>query len=473
MSQPVPAGPKIWGVRELVNYLKRAFARDRNLAELGVRGELTDYVQSGIGHVYFGLKEPSGAVLKCFVRNTYAPDLPLLQNGLEATAFGSLGLYEGRSQYQLIVTSVQLVGAGALAAAYEKMKRKLEAEGLFDGVRKRPIPRYPFRVVLVSSSEGEGARDFVTIVRAKAPQIEVRFVPTVVQGQGAAESIARALAQAARPGVDVVVLARGGGSDEDRLPFNEESVARAIAASRVPVLTAIGHQGDHHIADDVADREAATPTAAAELLVTGFAALPQRLRDSRARMRSCLQNRIDERRARLARAAGSPYLQRFERVTDVLAERIDRLQTGVVGAEREVIRRNDLYVRELERRLGRHDPRAELAARATRVAGLREALGVRIATRLATARRDAADAARTLDGKTAARLQSSAHRLALWSARLKGKNPETILQQGYAIVRHNGRVVSDAGDIALGELVEAQLSRGTLTARVEATAQDG
>ncbi|MFY9781422.1 MAG: exodeoxyribonuclease VII large subunit [Candidatus Baltobacteraceae bacterium] len=473
MSQVVPAQPKVWGVRELVNYLKRAFAHDRNISELGVRGELTDHSRSGFGHVYFGLKEPNGAVLKCFVRSTYVPDLPPLENGLEATAFGSLGLFEGRSQYQLVVTSVQLVGAGRLAAAYEKIKRKLEAEGLFDGVRKRPIPRYPFRVALVSSPEAEGARDFLTILRAKAPQIGVRLVATSVQGQGAADSIARALAQAGRLDVDVVVLARGGGSDEDRLPFNDESVARAIAASRVPVVTAIGHQGDHHIADDVADREAATPTAAAELLVAGFSALPQRLRDSRARLRSSLQHRIDERGRRLERAAGSAYLQRFERISDVLSERVDRLLTGVVGAEREVIRRNDLYLRELERRLGRYDPRAQLAARATRVAGLREALGMRLATRLTTARRDANDAARTLESTAAARLQGAGHCLALWTARLEGKNPEKILQQGYAIVRHGGRVVSDAGAVAAGDLIEAQFSRGTLAARVEATAQDG
>ncbi len=466
--------PKVWGVLELVNYVRRSLLKDPRLLDLGVRGELTELSRrSTIGHVYFGLKEPSGAVLKCFVRSAFAPDLPPLENGLEATAFGSLGLYEGRSQYQLNVTSVQLVGAGRLAAAYERMKRKLEAEGLFDGVRKRPITRYPFRIALVSSREAEGARDFLAILRAKAPHVDVRFVPTAVQGQNAAESIARALAQAGRLDIDVVVLARGGGSDEDRLPFNDESVARAIAASRVPVVTAIGHQGDHHIADDVADREAATPTAAGESLVAGFAAFPQLLRDTRARLRASLQHRIDERRSRLRRAADSAYLQRFERVSDVLEERVDRLLTGVVSAEREIIRRNDLYLRDLERRLAQHDPRAQLAARAARVTGLREALGARIATRLTTARRDADDAARKLDGTTAARLQSAAHRLALWTARLEGKNPETILQQGYAIVRHNGRVVADAADVAPGELVEAQVSRGRLTARVEATTQDG
>jgi exodeoxyribonuclease VII large subunit len=473
LSQPASTSPKVWGVRELVNYLRRSLTQDARLSELGVRGELTEFAKSGIGHVYFGLKEPSGAVLKCFVHSRFVSDLPPLENGLEATAFGAIGLFEGRSQYQLSVTSVQLVGAGRLAAAYEKIKRKLEAEGLFDGVRKRPIPRYPFRVALVSSPEAEGARDFLTILRTKAPQIRVRVVPTAVQGQNAADSIARALAQAGRLDADVVVLARGGGSDEDRLPFNDENVARAIVASRVPVVTAIGHQGDHHVADDVADREAATPTAAAELLIAGFVALPQLLRDSRARLRSSLQHRIDERTARYRRAAGSAYLQRFERVSDVLSERVDRLLTSVVSAEREVIRRNDAYVRELERRLNRYDPRAQLAARATRVAGLREALHRRMATRLATARRDASDAARMLEGAAAARLQRAGHRLALWTARLEGKNPETILQQGYAIVRHNGRVIGAAADVAVGDAIEAQLSRGTVTARVEATAQDG
>jgi exodeoxyribonuclease VII large subunit len=464
---------KVWGVRELVNYLARTLVRDQRLQELAVRGELTELSRSSIGHVYFGLKEPSGAVLKCFVRSSHAGDLPPLQDGIEATAFGAVGLYPGRSQYQLNVTSVQLVGAGRLAAAYEKIKRKLEAEGLFDGTRKRPIPRYPFRVALVSSPEAEGARDFLTILRTKAPHIAVRFVATPVQGPLAAEALARALAQAGRLDVDAVVLARGGGSDEDRVPFNEEVVARAIAGSRVPVLTAIGHQGDHHVADDVADREAATPTAAAELLIEGFLAWPRLVRDCRGRMRACVQNRIEERRARLARAAGSAYLQRFERVSDVLAERVDRLLTALTLAAREMLRRNDIYTRELDRRLGRFDPRAQLAARRARVRGLREALGLHLTTRLATARRDARDAGRALERSSAGGLEATRHRLALWTARLEGKNPDTILQQGYAVVRRNGRVVSDAADVAPGELVEAQLSRGRLSARVEAAVQDG
>jgi len=473
MSPDAAPTPRVWGVRELLNYLARQLRFDPKIQELGVRGEVTDLSPaSGAGHVYFALKEPSGALLKCFVRNTAARALPKIENGVEAIAFGSLGTYEYRSQFQLFVTGVQLVGAGALAAVYERMKRKLEAQGLFDPSRKRPIPRFPFHIALVSSPDAEGANDFLGIVR-RVPAVAVSIHRTVVQGPAAPESIARAIGVASRSGADVIVLARGGGSDEDRLPFNEEIVARAIAAAHVPVITAIGHRGDHHIADDVADREVATPTAAAELLVAEFEGVERRLRAATERMRSVVDGRVERHRSRLRLLAHSPYLQRFDRLTDARAERVDRLLELVTARRSVVVHRKTQQLRALEARLGPVDPRARLAERRGRLAALSASLGTAWANDRTHAERDLRDAVRGLAPALSGRLLRATSRAALLAARLAGKDPEAILQQGYAIVRSDGRIVRDAATLRIGAILEAQLSRGTVRARVEETRSDG
>jgi exodeoxyribonuclease VII large subunit len=467
------AAPRVWGVRELLNYVARQFRFDQKLQDLAVRGEITDVSPAGAtGHVYFALKEPSGALLRCFVRNTNARALPKLENGMEAIAYGSLGTYEYRSLLQLSVTELQLVGAGALAAVYERIKRKLEAEGLFDPSRKRPIPRYPFRVALVSSPEAEGANDFLGIVR-EAKVIAVRVFRTAVQGAMAPEAIARALMTASRSGADVIVLARGGGSDEDRLPFNDELVARTIVTSKVPVVTAIGHRGDHHIADDVADREVATPTAAAELLVAKFKAAEGVLRAARDRTRAVVEARVEQRRGRLRGLAQSPYLQRFERVTDALAQRSDAALARVIARHGAVIARKLQRLRALEVRLAPADPRARLAERRGRLTAL--ALSLRTSWQNARVHRerDLRDALRGLDPAYAALVARTRSRVALLGARLDGKDPEAILQRGYAIVRSEGRVVRDASTLRPGSTIDAKLSRGTVRARVEETSTDG
>jgi len=469
---PAPA-PKVWGVRELINYVERTLTRDPRMTDLGVRGEVTGLSHSSSGHVYFDLKEPSGAILKCFVRNGFAADLPALENGIEAIAFGSVSVYADRSQVQLQVTHAQLVGAGRLAAMYERIKRRLEAEGLFDPARKRALPRYPFSVALVSSSEAEGARDFRRLLRDKAPYVRVTLFPTIVQGLTAAESIARMVTFAGRSDAQVVVIARGGGSDEDRIPFNDELVARAIVNSPLPVVTAIGHQGDHHIADDVADREAATPSNAVDILAANFVALPAFLQGARERVRALVQQGITHRREKLRRIVSSPYLQRFGRATDALAQRVDQLHKNLTLHEREVLRRKHAQLYGLERRLLGFDPRARLATRAERLSGLEGRLIAAARRHLETLRRAARDRESRVTTIARARLETRGQRLALLAAQLEGKNPDTILQQGYAIVRHEGRVVRDAAQLAAGAAIEAQLARGLLRAKVEETMQDG
>ncbi len=465
--------PRVWGVRQLINYVGKAFANDPRLSDLGVRGEITGLSRPPSGHVYFGLKEPSGATIKCFVRSSYARALPDIQNGIEATAYGSLGVYPDRSELSLNVASVELGGAGKLAAVYERIKRKLEQEGLFDAARKRALPRFPFRIALVSSPGADGAKDFLGVVRAKAPAALVTVVATPVQGVGAAEQIAAALAAAGRFAPDVIALVRGGGSDEDRLPFNEESVARAIAAAKAPVITAIGHRADHHIADDVADCSAATPTAAAERLVEGFATVHAVIGEDVERMRKRVRRLLADALGRTAELAASPYLRSFDRAHNALAQRVDRLSADLGARQAAVIHRRSGVLRALERRLIENDPGVRLAQRLGRVQAGTAALQRAAAGRVARGQRRLDLAGRGLQPATAASLLRAGTRLAILSARLDGKDPAAILQQGYAIVRRDGRAIRDARELAAGEAVEAQLWRGTFRARVEETQGDG
>ena len=468
-----PSQPRVWGVRELLNYVKKWVERDERLADLGVRGEVTGWTISRLGHAHFSLKEPSGAMLRCFVGKTSVPALPQIANGIEATAYGRLSVYTDRSELSLYVTSLALVGAGKLAAVYERIKRKLEAEGLFDPARKRAIPRYPFRVALISSPEAEGARDFWSIVRAKAPAMSVKLFATPVQGAFAAAAIAEAIARAVRWSPDVIAVVRGGGSDEDRLPFNEEVVARAIAAAPIAVVTAIGHRADHHVADDVADGSFATPTAAAQALVAGFADFPRTVADGLGRIRGLVAQRIGADGERLRRLSASPYLLGFDRLGDTLTQRVDRLVEAVAGRHAATIHRHAERVRALERRLATNDPSARLAERSGRFRSATAAMDRAWTVRAGRAQRDVADAARGLAVSAREALQRLNTRAALLAARLGGKDPEAILQQGYAIVRVGKRVLKDAVQAHVGESIEARLWRGTIRARVEETQGDG
>ena len=463
---------KVWGVRELVNYLSRKITSDDRLRGIEVRGEVSNYSPRG-GIVYFALKEPSGVVLNCVVMRDHLRALPPLRNGLEAVAYGSVALYDRGSQYQLLTEAVRLLGAGVLAEAYERMKRKLAAEGLFDPARKRPIPHYPFRIALVSSADGQGTQDVMRKLHEEVPYVKIRLFATPVQGPNAAPAIAEALRRASNSSAQVIALVRGGGSDEDRLPFNEEVVARAIVASRVPVVTGIGHQTDHHIADDVADLEAFTPTDAAKRLSAFFVALPDKLHAARERMRSSVNARIAERRARLRRLQGSVFFQNFRRSAHGLEQQLSHLQTKLEHAQAAVLRARVDALRPIERRLQRFDPSAVLAVRRRRLSEIRDALprrwaaGVRVpAERELRARRERLAAA------WAGRFRLAQARLDVVQAKLGGKNPAAILQQGYAIVRFEGRALRDAAEVGTGALVEAQLSRGTLVARVEKTERD-
>lgn len=266
MTQMSLLQPTTWSVSQVTHYLKDLLESDQNLADLWVQGEISNFSQPRSGHLYFTIKD-TRAALKCVMwRNMAQRQRYLPRDGDAVEVHGSIGVYEVSGQYQLYADLIRPLGEGALYQEFLRLKAQLEAEGLFDQERKRPIPKWPHRIGIITSPTGAALRDMLNTLRRRYPLVEVILAPTAVQGDEAPVGIVNALYtlnQIAK--LDVVLMARGGGSIEDLWAFNDEAVARAIATSEVPVISGVGHETDFTIADFVADLRAPTPTAAAEL----------------------------------------------------------------------------------------------------------------------------------------------------------------------------------------------------------------
>src|SRR3989440_2347786 len=269
-----------------------------------VQGEVSNYKLHPSGHQYFTIKD-GGAQIGCVIwRDTMAPLRQPLADGAHVQVFGTVSVFEARGQYQISVQIVQPRGIGLLQAKFEALKRKLDAEGLFDPARKRALPRCPKRMGIVTSPSGAAIRDILNVLRRRAPWLSILISPVRVQGSGAAQEIAVAIRELAKPNenfaaVDLIVVTRGGGSMEDLWEFNEEIVARAIADLSVPIVSAIGHEIDFTICDFVADLRAPTPSAAAELIVPDVLDLRRRLQELAGCVQKCLQNFLEHQRTRL------------------------------------------------------------------------------------------------------------------------------------------------------------------------------
>ncbi len=412
------------------------------LQRIAIVGEVTEIKRLRDGHLSMKLKEGE-AVLSCFSFATEAQRFPAIREGLMVRAEGSIEIWSVRSAYQLRAVSISLVGEGKLAAEIEELRVRLRAEGAFDLSRKRDVPAFPRRIALVTSDDDARA-DFEGRMRSDAPHVEIVFLPTRVQGKGAEIEVADALDRASRENVDVVVLTRGGGSSDDRLTFNREPVVRAILRSRHPVVAALGHLKNRHLADEVADLSLPTPTAAAVHLAGEWHRAHERTRTLRER---------------LARGYRSVVADRTQRV-QLAGAALDR---GARTLMRGCVERT----RSLERRLGQRSPAARVEAWRVGVVGAAARLSAwpsraldRYAA-LAGARGDALMRSRD-------RLQERLHRrIERAEAALDREDPTRPLARGYAIVAKDGAAIRDAAALAPGDEVTARLMRGTFGARVE------
>lgn len=352
---------RILKVEQVVRFLRELFDSNSMLQDLWVQGQISNVTKSAQGHYYFTLKERD-CQLGCVLFRT-AMDAQLVApiNGMAAVVHGRITVYESRGLFQLVADLIQPEGVGKLHLQYEQLKQRLTREGLFDQGRKRPLPKWPRRIGVVTSPTGAVFHDIVNVVRRKYPACQLILAPAFVSGDQAAPSVVAALRALNRSGLaQVIIVARGGGSLEELWPFNDERVARAIFASRVPVVSAVGHETDVTIADLVADVRAPTPSIAAELTVPDLAAELRRLREYQARLDALLPARLGELRTRVAALQAS-----LERNSPLARLRHDRerclaLRAGLDGAIRHATAIRRERVHSLERQLALMNPYATL-----------------------------------------------------------------------------------------------------------------
>jgi len=344
------ASVRVWTVRELTASLKAILEREFGL--LWVEGEVSTLRQPRSGHIYFTLKDEQAQLRAVLFRRDASRLRFALEQGMQVLVLGEVTVYEAAGEYQIIARRVEPRGLGALQAAFEQLKRRLDAEGLFDPARKRPIPFLPRRIGVVTSPTGAAIRDILRVIEQRFPSVYLLVAPVRVQGEGAAAEIAAAidLLNGQRPPLDVLIVGRGGGSMEDLWAFNEEVVARAVARSGVPVISAVGHEIDTTICDLVADLRAATPSNAAEQVVQRREELAGRLRRLAGHLQQAMRAGMAERRARLATRAATLARQAPEARLRRLQQRVDELDLRLASALRGRLER---AARRLDRAAGR------------------------------------------------------------------------------------------------------------------------
>ena len=433
--------------REVRLHLEAGFPR------VVVEAEISNLSRPASGHFYFSLKDDQ-AQLRCALFRSAALKSGLgaglrLENGMKVLARGRISLYEPRGDFQMIVDSVQEAGEGELQRQFEALKQKLQDEGLFDPARKRPLPPYPLRIGLVTSPRGAAVRDILHVLQRRWPLARVRLYPVLVQGDGAAREIRRALEAANRHGwSQLLIVGRGGGSLEDLMAFNDESVARAVHASAVPVVSAVGHETDFSIADFVADLRAPTPSAAAELATPDQAALRETFERGGRQLQRRMRDRLQRDSQRLDHL-GHRLHQRHP--ASRLAEQRRRLQTLDAAARRAVRRSLEARLqrlRTLSARLAAHRPERRIAELAARLASARRALDRLTLGAVHTRRQQLGDLARTLHAVS----------------------PLAVIGRGYAVLTSpaTGTVVSSVQQADAGDRITARLQDGRLDCRVEA-----
>ncbi|MDN5326876.1 MAG: exodeoxyribonuclease large subunit [Moorella sp. (in: firmicutes)] len=353
---------KVLAVRELTAYLQRLMSNDGRLANVWVKGEISNLRSPASGHLYFSLKDPA-ATLRCVMFQGRSRGLAMgLRDGLEVIARGQVAIYPRDGVYQLYVAEIFPAGTGLASLALQELTARLEREGLFATDRKRPLPLLPRRVGLVTSPTGAALRDMITISRRRFPGIELVLAPARVQGEAAPRQLALALELLAkRGGVDVIIIGRGGGSAEDLSAFNTEMVARAIYACPVPVIAAVGHETDLTLADRVADRRAPTPSAAAEMAVPVRAELEQRLESLAKRARRGLEHRLELARARLERLTKSSGLDRPRQELYYRQQYLDGVEQRLLASWERRSREREQGLKLLAARLEAASPLAILA----------------------------------------------------------------------------------------------------------------
>ncbi len=415
----------IYSVSELTRRIKQTLESD--IGSVWLEGELSNVSRPSSGHCYFTLKDETAQIAGVLFRGARRQAQCEPADGLRVRCQGEITVYERQGRYQIIVRRMEQAGQGALQARFEALKKKLAQEGLFDAARKKPLPRLPLRVGIVTSPTGAALRDMLNVTARRFPNLHILLAPVKVQGADAPAEIAEAIARlnAWPDGLDALIVGRGGGSLEDLQAFNEETVARAIAQSRIPVISAVGHEIDFTISDFVADLRAPTPSAAAELVIGRKEDFEALLRQADRRLIRACQEHLNDIRHRLIRARDSYVFREPAHGVRQIAQRLDTAEMRL---------------------------RAALLAR-------RQALAQRIG-----------DLARRLPHPMQLRQHTERERLRRLAGQLRALNPLAVLERGYGIATNaRGSILADAAALKSGDKVQVRLAHGGFAAAVEQT----
>ena len=440
---------RVYSVTELNAAIRAAL--ENEFPDVWVSGEISGVKLATSGHYYFTLKEAQAQVRAVAFRSAHRYWKFKPQDGLAVLARGRIDVFEARGEYQLIVELLEPLGHGALQLAFEQLKKKLGGEGLFEPSRKRPLPRYPQRIGIVTSPRGAVISDMLQILSRRFPGLHIRLFPALVQGEGSVEEVCRGIDYFSRnPWAELVIVARGGGSLEDLWTFNEEAVARAIARCAIPVVSAVGHETDVTIADFVADLRAPTPSAAAEMIVCTRHELLERIAGREQKLVHATRYRLAVLSRRWQRQGIERPLGLLHRAMGRQAQRVDELEFRLRDFLRTLLERQSRAQRALVARLNYFDLRPRFVADRRRL--------------------DRAHAAAAQSvGWQLARRRGAVEQL---SAKLSQLSPLLILDRGYAIVTNpSGAIVKDSAAAPPASTIQVRLAKGRLSATVANAAE--
>ena len=444
-TAPARARRRVVTVSEVTSEIRNTL--ESGFGDLWIEGEISNCRVWNTGHVYFTLKDSTAQLKGVMFRTAYRYLKFKIEDGLHVVARGRLSVYEPKGEYQLVCEHMEPHGRGALQLAFEQLKRKLHAEGLFAAERKRAIPALPRKIGIVTSLDGAALRDILKVLGRRHPNAHIVIRPVRVQGEGAADDIARALKALARvPGVEVIIVGRGGGSIEDLWAFNEESLARTIAACPVPVIAAVGHEVDVTIADFVADLRAPTPSAAAEMVVTAKEEFCARIDRLRGRLDAAMRSDIQRRRTVLHVLTSRRGLAGWHVRVAMQGRHVSDLTHALRRAASSLVTRRSREHQARAMRLESSDVRRSLAAVRARLAAADSRLHV-----------------------TAGRVQErAAARLTALAGRLETLSPLAVLARGYAVCWNADRtaIVRQASAVTPGDLVRVTLHEGEIDCEV-------
>ncbi len=449
--EPPPPERRIWAIRDLVSGVRRQLERDYD--DIWVEGEISNCRPAPSGHIYFTLKDGDAQLQVVLFRSQAILLRFRPQDGLAILARGRISVYESRGQLQLIAETLEPRGSGALQLAFEQLKARLLAEGLFDATRKRPLPAFPRTIGVITSTGGAVLHDIIKVVRRRHARLNLLVYPATVQGPGCPASIAAGIRffNANPQLADLILIARGGGSLEDLAGFNDEALARIIATSSLPIVSAIGHETDFTIADFVADLRAPTPSAAAELITAAQHRIEERVQALDARVRRAIRYQLMLARQHFSAVSIAQIQNRLQTLIGRRTQRLDDLRHRLDLASARRLRTPAAQLATLTTRLGRHNP----------------------TLRLALARRRLETSEQSLARLAAATTATRTARLNHAVARLHALSPLAVLNRGYALVYNaRGELLRNAADAQAGEPIRARLAQGSLTAEVKSTTSE-